>query len=607
MKKAVISLSGGLDSTTTAYIAKSRGYSLYGLSLNYGQTLIKELEMAKFTGKALDFKKHVLLDLDLKKIGAGALIDGTGIPKDRGLDEMQKKIPSTYITFRNGILLSLCIAYAEANGCEAIFIGTNVVDYCLPGSTDIVTTSGIKKLQDIEVGEELWSFNPKTFIMEKKPVVYHKKTKFQNSLLEITLQGGTIFKCTSNHHLLKVESTWKYGMRKDAKVQIVEAQDLKVGDSTLLPLLEPLKKDPNSLEEEVDLLYYLLPYTFNNPKFKYDSTFMWIKSTHKIKRYVNIAVLLQWLAWYITEGGGITQNRHNLGRGGNSYGATISQSLKIHPKEFKEISTLLDQMGFTSRYQSGDDFTFSGPSTDLLRQCGIGSLNKQIPSWCMLLLNTYERIDLFLNTLIKGDGTAGSTNHFSYYSISKELLQQINYLALQLGFRVVIGVGDTNATTQNTCYVLEAYRSTKHKKQRKLGNSALVKVGSIRTIPNTEDLYDLTVEDNHTLIAGQLGFILCSQSSYPDCREEFLKAMEKAANLGTKRVVQDKEKLQIFYPLQFLNKRDIIRKGLSLGVNYKKTWSCYSGGEHPCYECDSCKLRMNGFSELGLQDPLVEV
>lgn len=129
IRKAVVIMSGGLDSVTTAHIASRENDELYGLSVNYGQTLVKELDCAKFNAQKLNFKKHIILPVPINQIGAGALIDGTAIPTDRGLHEMQKEIPSTYITFRNGILLSLAIAFAEANGCNRIYGGWNVVDY----------------------------------------------------------------------------------------------------------------------------------------------------------------------------------------------------------------------------------------------------------------------------------------------------------------------------------------------------------------------------------------------------------------------------------------------------------------------------------------------
>ena len=128
-RKAVVIMSGGLDSVTTAHIAATENDEVYGLSINYGQTLVKELDYARYNAIKLEFKKHIIAKVPINEIGAGALIDGTEIPKDRGLHEMTKEIPSTYITFRNGILLSLAIAFAEAHDCTKIYGGWNVIDY----------------------------------------------------------------------------------------------------------------------------------------------------------------------------------------------------------------------------------------------------------------------------------------------------------------------------------------------------------------------------------------------------------------------------------------------------------------------------------------------
>lgn len=129
MSKAVIILSGGLDSTTTAAIARSEGHELFGLTFNYGQTLVKEIECAKAVAKQFEFTEHQILDIPLNKIGAGSLIDGKEIKKGRGLHEMQVEIPETYVTFRNGIMLSLAAAYAEARGAEHIYGGYTAVDF----------------------------------------------------------------------------------------------------------------------------------------------------------------------------------------------------------------------------------------------------------------------------------------------------------------------------------------------------------------------------------------------------------------------------------------------------------------------------------------------
>ena len=129
-KKAVIVLSGGLDSTTCAAIAKADGFDeLYGLTFFYGQRHEKELERAAATALRMGFKEHQVLHVPIDKVGGGALIDGSELPVGRGIHEMSVEVPTTYITFRNGIFLSIAAAYAEARGADAIYTGVTAVDY----------------------------------------------------------------------------------------------------------------------------------------------------------------------------------------------------------------------------------------------------------------------------------------------------------------------------------------------------------------------------------------------------------------------------------------------------------------------------------------------
>lgn len=93
-------------------------------------------------------------------------------------------------------------------------------------------------------------------------------------------------------------------------------------------------------------------------------------------------------------------------------------------------------------------------------------------------------------------------------------------------------------------------------------------------------------------------------SGYPDCRPEFIKAFNELIKVAVKATSQDNKSIEILAPLLYLGKRDIIQKGLELGVPYEKTWSCYNGLEEPCHKCDSCILREQGFKELGMEDPL---
>jgi 7-cyano-7-deazaguanine synthase len=139
--KAVVLLSGGLDSTTTAAIAKREGFDVHALSIRYGQRHTGEIEAATRIATTLGVTKHVVLDLDLRAFGGSALTDDIPVPKDRSDAEIGDGIPVTYVPARNTVFLSLALAWAEALDARAIFIGVNALDFsgypdCRPAFID---------------------------------------------------------------------------------------------------------------------------------------------------------------------------------------------------------------------------------------------------------------------------------------------------------------------------------------------------------------------------------------------------------------------------------------------------------------------------------------
>jgi len=128
-QKGVVLLSGGLDSTTVMAIARSNGYEIYGLSFRYGQRHAMELEAARRVARALNAVEHLVMDLDLAKIGGSALTGDIEVPKGRNEVEMKGEIPVTYVPARNTIFLSHALAWAEVLGASDIFIGVNAIDY----------------------------------------------------------------------------------------------------------------------------------------------------------------------------------------------------------------------------------------------------------------------------------------------------------------------------------------------------------------------------------------------------------------------------------------------------------------------------------------------
>jgi 7-cyano-7-deazaguanine synthase len=126
---AVVLLSGGLDSATTAAAAKAEGFALHALTIDYGQRHRHELDAARRIAQSLGAARHELLSIDLSVFGGSALTSSGDVPKDRSDNDFALRIPATYVPARNTVMLSLALAYAETIPCSDIFIGVNAVDY----------------------------------------------------------------------------------------------------------------------------------------------------------------------------------------------------------------------------------------------------------------------------------------------------------------------------------------------------------------------------------------------------------------------------------------------------------------------------------------------
>ena len=128
-KKAVVLLSGGIDSATTLAVAKDSGCELYAISFRYGQRHIFEIEAAKKIAGEVGVEKHLIMDIDLSSFGGSALTDDIKVPKREKVEDIGKGIPVTYVPARNIIFLSLALGWAEVLGADDIFIGVNQIDY----------------------------------------------------------------------------------------------------------------------------------------------------------------------------------------------------------------------------------------------------------------------------------------------------------------------------------------------------------------------------------------------------------------------------------------------------------------------------------------------
>src|SRR6478735_4900557 len=128
-RNAVVLLSGGLDSTTCLAIAKADRFESFALSFRYGQRHAIELESAKRVADALDVRRHVVCDIDLRIFGGSALTSDIDVPKHESAGQITADIPVTYVPARNTVFLSFALAYAEVVSANDIFIGVNALDY----------------------------------------------------------------------------------------------------------------------------------------------------------------------------------------------------------------------------------------------------------------------------------------------------------------------------------------------------------------------------------------------------------------------------------------------------------------------------------------------
>ena len=176
MKKAVILLSGGLDSATTLAIAQNDGFTPYGLTFSYGQRHQFEIGASQKIAEACNLTNHIITEIDLRAFGGSALTDDIDVPKDRSENTMSGSIPVTYVPARNTIFLSFALAWAEVLQSNDIFLGVNSMDYsgypdCRPEyiqsfqtMANLATKAGVEGAQSITIHTPLISMTKKEII-----------------------------------------------------------------------------------------------------------------------------------------------------------------------------------------------------------------------------------------------------------------------------------------------------------------------------------------------------------------------------------------------------------------------------------------------------------
>lgn len=175
-RKAVVLLSGGLDSTTVVAIAREQGFKVYALSFDYGQNHKIELESAKRVAAKLSVQQHAIVKVDLRSFGGSALTSDQPVPKHRTAEAIGHGVPVTYVPARNTVFLSLSLAFAETLGATDIFLGVNALDYsgypdCRPEFIEAFeTVANLATKMGTEEGKRITIHTP-LIAMTKKQIV----------------------------------------------------------------------------------------------------------------------------------------------------------------------------------------------------------------------------------------------------------------------------------------------------------------------------------------------------------------------------------------------------------------------------------------------------
>jgi 7-cyano-7-deazaguanine synthase len=207
VKKAVVLLSGGIDSTTAMSIAKHEGFEIYSLSFSYGQRHAFELKAAQKMADAIGVAEHLVINIDIEKIGGSSLTDDIDVPKDRDEISMSREIPVTYVPARNTIFLSYALAWAEVLESSDIFIGVNAIDYsgypdCRPEYTEafehmanLATKAGVEGITKIRIRTPLIHLTKAQII--KKGVELGIDYSLTHSCYDPSYQGLACGRCDS--------------------------------------------------------------------------------------------------------------------------------------------------------------------------------------------------------------------------------------------------------------------------------------------------------------------------------------------------------------------------------------------------------------------------
>lgn len=638
MKQAVLSLSGGMDSTSLLIHLLANEYQVKAYSFDYGQRHSLELErLAKNIHYLQSLQAPVVWEvINLRSAfsdSTSSLLPQSGVevPIGHYEDEMMK---NTIIENRNAIFSSIlygkALAWAnKTKGDVQICLGTHSGDHCFSRNTSVLTPDrGVVHFTELKVGDKVLSLNLETNIYEEdlvKDIIQKNKVE---SLLEITSSSGKL-ELTSEHNVYRIKYSnfhkvfgWEKCIEKcnvsdlqigDYLVSIMDSKILKTNSSEelidLLPITEKLVSNYSKccIIEKDERLYLSSRGSISNGKYR----------TMSLPRFCNKQDLFSLMSWYITEGWSNNTSPEETRAGTSRFFAQISQSFSKNPHKCDHILELVKKLNTYSPVEYSSEkqnnlskeitFSFSGIISLLMMSCGHRSDTKHIPSWMWNeLIKDSNLSSIILENLIEGDGYTDPFLRSQYISNSKELIKQVSFLSNKIG----LSNDYSYPNGKSSVYTVGLLRKGRKVGAVCIGEAKFSKVLSIKEIDYNDYVFDLSIEKNHNFLAGDFGQLLISNSIYPDCRPEFHEAIDYAFKIGN----WGSERVSSYLPYLKGDKFSILQDcmnccsflGLDFDTILRNTNTCYqpnTDGES-CGKCGSCVERLEAFQKLGRKDPV---
>lgn len=625
----VVSLSGGMDSTGLLIRLLAEGRRVYGLSFYYGQKHSIELERLKLNLLYLKEKginiEHNIIDLSsIMKFFSSSLTDSAiETPEGHYAVENMKK---TVVPNRNAIFSSLVFGYALSIAIREdkdvdIALGVHNGDHCFSRDTKILTKNGLKSVEELKEGEEIFSFNLETNRWEEDKVNRIVKKNIVEKINVITTRAGFL-KVTDEHKVYRLklsEFDRAWGYKKS--VEKVSVKDLIEGDFLVQATGIRLEDIPVTTIDLLPIAQEILKnYKENSLTLNEEAGYIWLGGdsdkykSNKIPRIIDAEAFINILAWYIAEGWS-QKNPYEVKGTCSRYSASFCQSLKANLEKVDLIIGDLNKAEIKYKYEFSKithnsipkevTFYISNICSIFMKECGSHSAIKQIPIWLMDFLRKSNNLrESFLFTIGLADGFNTETDYRGFCSTSDKLIEQMVELIQLSGYH----------------FSLDSSRKTKYIKYSSLGKkAALVSLGqakfaeiqSIVVEEYNDHVYDIEVEKNHNFLAGNYGSLLISNSIYPDCTPSFYNAIEYAFKTGN----WESDRVNYYLPYMEKDKYFILtdsqvncsKLNLDFNTIFKNTNTCYKPsitGES-CGKCGSCVERLEAFEKLRIKDPVI--